>query len=202
MGPEDAGRRVGRRGVCHPGRHRRSQARGDLRRQLWRLRDARGSRLHARALRLRRRLCGRVQPVHFHGDHPALLEADARHDVRDGRRSREGQGSARSGVARAARRQDPRSAPHRTGRAGSARQQGGIGPDGGRAECARHRGRVSRQRERRTRLPERGEPLRVLRGHGALPRQAPAPGRLGVSFESFRGHPSRRLAAGAARPSG
>ena len=71
------------------------QARLHLRRQLWRLLRARRPRVHAGALRLRRRLRRRVEPVHVPEDHSALLEADARHVLRDGRQSGNRQGAAR-----------------------------------------------------------------------------------------------------------
>ncbi len=130
--------------------------------------------LYAGALCLRHRLCGCVEPVHLSQNHPAVLEADARHVLRDGRRSRNRQRVAGRGVAGAARRQDPRAALDRAGRAGPARQYRGIQPDGRGAEQARRRRGIYRQGQRGPRLPQRRKPLRVLRGDGAVPGKAPA----------------------------
>ena len=172
VGPQDAGRHHRRRAVADRGRHRRSDARRDLRRQLRRLRDAGGTRLHARPVRRRRRLRGRVEPPHLHEGDPALLEAVSRDAAGDGRRHGEGRGDAARGLAGVQRRQDQGAAADRAGRQGSARGEERERPDGGRDAQARRGSGVPREGQRGPRLPQRGEPLRVLRGDGAVPGQA------------------------------
>ena len=100
---------------------RRSEARGDLRRQLRRLRDARGPRVHAGSLRGRRRLCRRVQPDDVHEVDSAVLEAVPRDAAGNGRRHGEGPGDAEGDVTGEQRRQDQGAAPDRAGGEGSAR---------------------------------------------------------------------------------
>ena len=131
--------------------HRRSEAHLHLWRQLRRLLRARRTRVYAGTLRLRRRLRRRVEPVHVPQDHSAVLEAAARHVLRDGRQSRNRQGAVGRGIAGAARRQHPRAAVDRARRAGPARQYRGIQSDGGGAEEARHRrSNISSRRTRAT----------------------------------------------------
>ena len=120
VGPEDAGRHQRWRGLAGQAGHRRSQARRHLRRQLRRLRHAGRRDLHARPVRGGGGLRGRVQPVHLHADHPALLETDAGQDAGHGGRPRARQGPPGRDLAGAARgphqdaavrgpgRQDPR----------------------------------------------------------------------------------------------
>ncbi len=100
VGQEDERRSRRLREVRRRSGHRRSEARRHLRRLVRRLCDARRARVLTRPVCLRHRLRRRLEPVHVHEDHPALLEAAARQDPRDDRRSREGQGAAHRDLAR------------------------------------------------------------------------------------------------------
>ena len=77
-GTRDAGRRERRGEVADRAGDRRFVARGDLRRQLRRIRHAGRPDLLAGAVRGGDRLRRRLEPVHVHEDDPAVLEAVSR----------------------------------------------------------------------------------------------------------------------------
>ena len=153
VGPQDAGRSHRRRAVADQGGHRRSEACRDLRRQLRRLRNARGSHVHAGPVRGRRRLRGRIQPDDVPEFDPPLLEAIPRDAAGNGRRHGEGSGDAQGRVAGEQRRQDQGAVADRPGGQGPARGEEQERPDGGGDAQTWRGGRVHREGQRGSRLP-------------------------------------------------
>lgn len=144
-----------------------------LRRQLRRLRHAAGHREGSRPLRLRHRLRGRVEPLLVPRNHSALLETDARHDVRDGRQPRKGRRDAAREFAGPQRRAHRDPAAGGAGRQRSPREHQREQPDGRSAAQPRRACGLHGQGQRRPRLPQRGEPFRLLPRDGEVPRQIP-----------------------------
>ena len=76
--------------MVNPAGHRRSETRGDLWRELRRLRYSSGGHFYSRSLCGGGRLCRRVKLVYLLEYDPALLETVSRSNARDGRRSSQG----------------------------------------------------------------------------------------------------------------
>ncbi len=101
---------------------------------------------------------------------------------------------ARGRVAGQLRRPHPHAAVRRAGRARPARQQGRERPDRRGAAQARRRGGVHGQGQRGPRLPQRGEPVRLLRRDGEVPRavsEALSDGRVS-RCDGSNGRPAQR----------
>ena len=124
-------------------------------------------------LRLRHRLCRRLEPLLVPEHHSSLLEAAARPDVRNGRQSRNAAGNAARKLPGAQRRADQDPAAGGSGRQRPPREHQREQPDGRGAARTRRGGGLHGQGQRRPRIPQRGEPLRLLPRHGEVLRQAP-----------------------------
>ena len=144
-----------------------------LRRLVRRLRHAARHRQRPRPLRLRHRLCRRLEPLLVPEHHSSLLEAAARPDVRNGRQSRNAAGNAARKLPGAQRRADQDPAAGGSRRQRPPREHQREQPDGRGAARTRRGGGLHGQGQRRPRIPQRGEPLRLLPRHGEVLRQAP-----------------------------
>ena len=173
VGAGDAGRHHRRRELADRERHRRSRPDRHLRRLVRRLRHAARHRQRPRPLRLRHRLCRRLEPLLVPEHHSSLLEAAARPDVRNGRQSRNAAGDAARKLPGAQRRADQDPAAGGSGRQRPPREHQREQPDGRGAARTRRGGGLHGQGQRRPRIPQRGEPLRLLPRHGEVLRQAP-----------------------------